>query len=53
VGPIWANQRLVTDLWIGTPSDPPLETHDDYERAARLVLASGLLAAAIAAAGIA
>ena len=53
VGPIWTNQRLVTDLWIGTPSDPPLGTHDDYERAARLVLTSGLLAAAIAAAGIA
>ena len=49
VGPIWIEQRLVTDTWIGDPSDPPAGTHDDVIRAVTLVVITGLLAAALAA----
>ena len=48
VGPIWLGGVLVTDLWIGDPSDPPLETAGDVTRAAMLAALSG---AVIAAAG--
>jgi adenosylcobinamide-phosphate synthase len=48
VGPIWANGKLVTDRWIGVPSDPPLEQGEDYDRAAMLVTVSGLTASAFA-----
>jgi adenosylcobinamide-phosphate synthase len=48
VGPIWSHGMLVTDVWIGAPSDPPLGTERDYDRAARLVGLSGALAAAVA-----
>lgn len=53
VGPIWMNDRLVTDVWIGDASDPPLETHDDVTRAMVLVASTGVAAAAIAAATLA
>jgi adenosylcobinamide-phosphate synthase len=49
VGPIWLNGVLVTDLWIGDASDPPLETAADVSRAVLLAVASGL---AIAVAGV-
>jgi adenosylcobinamide-phosphate synthase len=48
VGPIRLNGQLVTDLWLGDAGDPALETAADYERAARLVLTTGLIAAAAA-----
>ena len=48
VGPIWLNGQRVTDRWLGDPADPPLESSHDYERASRLVTASGLCAAVIA-----
>lgn len=41
VGPIWLKGAQVTDLWIGDPSDPPLETARDVRRAIALVVASG------------
>lgn len=44
VGPIWLKGVLVTDLWIGDPMDPPLETARDVRRAIVLAIASGLLA---------
>jgi adenosylcobinamide-phosphate synthase len=47
VGPIWLDGALVTDLWIGDPSDPPLETAADMRRAIALVVASGLVVAAL------
>jgi adenosylcobinamide-phosphate synthase len=47
IGPIWNRGELVTDIWIGAPADPPLSTAADYDRAAVLVAASGVLAAAI------
>jgi adenosylcobinamide-phosphate synthase len=48
VGPIWLNRQLVTDRWLGDPSDPPLQTARDYDRASRLVAMSGLTGAAAA-----
>ena len=47
VGPIWLDGALVTDLWIGDPSDPPLDTARDVTRAVALVLLSGVVVAAI------
>jgi adenosylcobinamide-phosphate synthase len=48
VGPIWLDGHLVTDRWLGDPADPPLGTTDDYRTASRLVVVSGLSAAAAA-----
>lgn len=48
IGPIWSGGQLVTDVWIGAPSDPPLGSSTDYDRAARLVAASSILATMIA-----
>ncbi len=45
VGPIWKDSALVTEIWIGEDSDPPLGTAADYDRAARLVAVCGGLAA--------
>jgi adenosylcobinamide-phosphate synthase len=47
VGPIWLRGQMVTDQWIGDPSDPPLATSADFARGARLVLAAGVIAAAL------
>jgi len=52
VGPIWLKGVLVTDLWIGEASDPPLQTAGDVKRAVTLAVLSGLAAAAAAAAVI-
>jgi adenosylcobinamide-phosphate synthase len=48
VGPIWLHGALVTDRWLGVPSDPQLETAADYAMASRLVAMSGITAAAAA-----
>jgi adenosylcobinamide-phosphate synthase len=48
VGPIWRDGSLVTDVWLGDPSDPPLATDRDYHHASRFVGACGVLAAALA-----
>lgn len=48
VGPIWLHGQLVTDRWLGHPTDPPLETAEDYRKASRLVAVSGISAAAVA-----
>jgi adenosylcobinamide-phosphate synthase len=47
VGPIWLRGVQVTDLWIGDPCDPPLETSRDMSRAMVLVVVTGLVVAAI------
>jgi len=44
VGPIWSKGSLVTEVWIGAPTDPPLGAGADYDRAARLVAVSSALA---------
>jgi len=48
VGPIWLGGRLVTDLWLGDPDDPPLSTGADIRRAIILVGATGLASVALA-----
>jgi adenosylcobinamide-phosphate synthase len=48
IGPIWRSGQLVTTVWIGNASDPPLSSALDYERAARLVAACGTVTAALA-----
>jgi len=53
VGPIWANQKLVTDVWIGDSNDPPASAHADVVRAMRLVTSAGITAVLIAALTIA
>ena len=48
VGPIWMHGRLVTDTWLGDAADPPVETHDDLQRASVLVTMTGVIAAVLA-----
>ena len=45
VGPIWLGGVQVTDLWIGDPADPPLETATDVTRALWLAVSCGLMIA--------
>ena len=47
VGPIWLHGKLVTEIWLGDPNDPPAGA-GDFRRAALLITASGLAAAALA-----
>jgi adenosylcobinamide-phosphate synthase len=47
VGPIWNSGHLVTDVWIGDPSDPPLATEDDFQIASGLVALTGVSAAVL------
>jgi adenosylcobinamide-phosphate synthase len=49
VGPIWLNGELKTDVWIGDPADPPVETRIDLLRAMLLVTATALAATILAA----
>jgi adenosylcobinamide-phosphate synthase len=45
VGPIWRSGEIVTDIWVGQPSDPPLSTEADVRRALMLAGATGIVAA--------
>lgn len=47
VGPIWRDRVRVTDLWIGDPADPPLETHRDVKRAERLAVVAAMVVVTI------
>ena len=47
VGPIWIHGQAVTDVWLGDPADPPLETDRDYRKASVFLTISGLVAALI------
>lgn len=53
IGPIWAEGRLVTEVWLGNDSDLPAGEGTDLKNAAVLVVASGLTFAGVAIAGIA
>jgi adenosylcobinamide-phosphate synthase len=53
VGPIWLKGTMVTDLWIGDASDPPLAEADDVTRALVLAVATGLVTVAIVCSGLA
>lgn len=48
VGPIWMQQRMVTEVWLGDASDPPVQTHDDVIKAIALIIATGVAAAGLA-----
>jgi adenosylcobinamide-phosphate synthase len=45
VGPIWRNQQMVTDVWIGDAADPPLTSRTDVRRAISIVTGAGLCSA--------
>lgn len=47
LGPIFAGGALVTDLWLGDPSHPPVDSAQDHDRARALVTTCGVLAAAL------
>ena len=53
VGPIWLKGVQVTDLWIGEPADPPLETAADTTRAMIFVGLTGVCAAGLGCAALA
>jgi adenosylcobinamide-phosphate synthase len=53
VGPIWRGGRAVTNIWIGEPTDPPAESHDDVRRAIVLVATAGAVAVALSCAAVA
>jgi adenosylcobinamide-phosphate synthase len=48
IGPIWSEGRLVTEVWLGLPSDAPAGGGGDLRRAAVLVVVTGLFAAGLA-----
>jgi adenosylcobinamide-phosphate synthase len=52
VGPIWLQGTLVTELWIGDPSDPPLESPGDVRCAMVLIVISGLAVTGMAVVGL-
>jgi adenosylcobinamide-phosphate synthase len=51
-GPIWKNQLLVNEVWLGDRSDAPAATSSDMRRASALVIAAALAAAATAMASL-
>jgi adenosylcobinamide-phosphate synthase len=52
VGPIWLRGELVTDVWIGDRSDPPLASGQDVVKAMMLASSAALGVVAIAAAAV-
>jgi adenosylcobinamide-phosphate synthase len=46
VGPVWAGGKLVTEVWLGDPADPPAGQREDLLKAAYLVAITGLVFAA-------
>jgi adenosylcobinamide-phosphate synthase len=52
VGPIWRDGVMVTDVWIGDASDPPLGTASDVTRAMSLATLVGFACAAAAIAAL-
>ena len=48
LGPIWKDGQLVTDIWLGDPSDPPVSSSADIVRATAVIVVAGLIAAALA-----
>ncbi len=48
IGPIWRNDQMVTELWIGQADDPEGGSADDYRRATRVVSGAAVLFVAVA-----
>lgn len=52
IGPIWAAGKLVTEIWLGDPTDPPAGAEGDYKRAATLLSITGIFAVTLAIAAL-
>ena len=52
VGQIWRHGKLVTELWLGDPNDPPAGDGSDVKRSSILLTVAGLVAAGLALAAI-
>lgn len=52
IGPIWKQGALVTEVWLGEPTDPEGGSDDDIRQALHISLASTLLATAAGAAAL-
>ena len=52
IGPIWANGKLVTEIWLGDLGDEPAGAVDDLRRAMHLTAACGVTVIALAAMGM-
>jgi adenosylcobinamide-phosphate synthase len=48
LGPIWKDGRLVTDIWLGDPNDPPLSENADMTRAVAVNVIAGVVATVLA-----
>jgi adenosylcobinamide-phosphate synthase len=53
VGKIWRRGKLVTELWLGDPADPPAGDDSDLRRSSILLTIAGMVAAALAVGAIA
>ena len=51
IGPVWLRGSLVTNVWIGDPSDPEAGSEEDYRRACLIVAAAAGLFVLLAAIG--
>ena len=49
VGPMWEDGRLVTETWLGHPSDPPAASHEDFKKAAVIGCVSAAMGSCLAA----
>lgn len=43
IGPIWKDNQLVTEIWIGDPADPEAGNDEDVSKAIRVVVASAAI----------
>ena len=48
IGPIWAGGKVVTNIWLGDPDDPPAADSGDIRHAFILIATTGILFAALA-----
>lgn len=51
IGPVWLKGNLVTDVWIGDPSDPESGTAEDYRHTCLIVASTAGLFVLMAACG--
>jgi len=43
IGPIWKNSQLVTDVWLGDPTDPEAGTSEDISKSIEIVVIASAL----------
>lgn len=49
VGPMWQDGKLVTETWLGHPSDPQAASREDYRKAAGICCLSAAMGTCLAA----